>query len=587
MKKLTFSNLLIAGLLAFLSLGWPSLPVSASGAVAPNPVPSSRHQLGVQGKFGTTIVLTKLPPTGLGEPFSLEGLVKDSLGRPVQERSILIDLDGIYLGQVKTNADGTFQRNFTKNLDAGSYSIKAYWHGTPEYAASSTTATLEITPAEVRIQTVPAIAGLPFTMANQRVVSGKDGLAIVKINKAGAYSLNVLVDQYHNDTQRITFGRWLNESYEPTNIIQVPSKKVIQVGLNVFRLVGQSFVDLDGYPVDPKRITEFMIRSAQGDVFIFHDGQPRWIPASRIARRVTGLEEAQLLYSVISVTVDGSNVVNQSQQRFYTYPTENWPISLLLYSLSVTAKDGIFSLPVGKSVNVVFPDGRVQNYPLDQTGYVVIHSLARGNYSTELVGSLGLKNVIPVALSRNQDVRTNVITYLDLTVVSLLAVLIALGLLLYGRPSLYYLLRSVLGLRGSALDPAAFHARSVPAPLNWAAESNTGELYDYRNLRYENVKMFDDEAFKRTIGVERATFEKMLSFLQNELKGNGRPSKLNYADQLLLTIVYFREHPAKIEIAPAYGVSQGTVRRTIKRVKDALMKSGEFSFGEQAGLALE
>jgi len=578
MKKKLFSSLMLSGLLVILLLGGTNQPVSASGSVVPvsaQNTPIDRHASGKKPassgawiKLETTITLTRLDPTGLGQPFTLSGTLRDKYGRPVKDRSVLFTLSGKLLGQAKTDAYGVFERKFSKDLDAGTYPIVAYWNGTHDLAPASTPTTLEITPAVVRIQTIPAVAGLPFTLADQRVVSGKDGYATFKIKQAGAYPLNVLVDQYKSTTERIEFGRWLDESYVPSETIIIPTDKTIQVGLNVFRLVGQSFVDLDGYPVDPKRITEFMIRSAQGDVFIFHDGQPRWIPASRVARRVTGLEETKLLYSVISVTIDGSNVVNQSQQRFFTFPKDNWPISVLLYSLRITAKDGLFGFPVGKSVNVEFPDGRLENYPLGSSGTVVIHSLARGNYFTELVGTVGLQNRIPVALSRNQDVSTSVITYLDLTVVSLLAVLFALGLLIYGRPSMLYILRR------SKLPV-------LPEPqwvLASASEPQTdGQLYDYRNLRYENIKMFDDVEFKRSIGVERELFEKMLSFLQKELQANGRQTKLSYADQLLLTIVYLREHPSKLEIAPAYGVSAGTVQRSIQRVKEALIKSDEFN----------
>jgi hypothetical protein len=210
------------------------------------------------------------------------------------------------------------------------------------------------------------------------------------------------------------------------------------VGLNIYHQVGQTFLDLNGNPVDPARIDEFMIRSAQGDVFVFSDGTSRWIPASRIARRVTGLEETKLLYSVISVTIDGSNVVNQSQQRFYTHPNETWPISLLLYSLHISAVDGMFGSPVGKSVNVEYPDGKIVNYPLNRAGAVDIQSLARGTYYIELVGANGMSNRLPVALSRNQQVNTKVITYLDMAVVAMLGMVVALGLLLYGRPWILY-----------------------------------------------------------------------------------------------------------------------------------------------------
>ena len=354
----------------------------------------------------------------------------------------------------------------------------------------------------------------------------------------------------------------------------MPSNNVIQVGLNVFRLVGQSFLDLDGFPVDPSRISEFMIRSAQGDVFIFHDGQPRWIPSSRIARRMTGLEETKLLYSVISVTIDGSNVVNSSQQRFYTFPTENWPISLLLYSMKIQTRDGLFGFPVGKSVNVTYPNGNVVNYPLGKDGSVTIHSLARGTYYTELVGALGMKSRTPVALSRNQDVNTNVLTYLDMGMVGMLGALVALGLLLYGRPGLLFLLRR----KRQPVVTGAVSGTPIPAwGLSAVMQPSTGgRIVDYRSLRYESVRALEDSEFKRSVGIERQQFERVLSFLEKESTAAGRPAKLTPADQLLLTIIFFREHPSRVEIAPAFGISAGTVRRTIERVQNSLMNSNEF-----------
>jgi hypothetical protein len=257
------------------------------------------------------------------------------------------------------------------------------------------------------------------------------------------------LDKYQSSSQRIEFGRWAEESFEPFREIRVPEKEVIQVGLNVFHKIGQNFVDLDGSPIDTQRIEKFTIKSAQGDVFEFPDGQPRWIPASRIARRVTGLEETKLPYSVTNVTVDGSNVVNQSQQRFYTHPNETWTISLLFYSLHLSAQDGLFGSAVGKSVNLEFPNGKILNYPLNQAGMAEINSLARGDYFIELVGVKGLSNRLPVALSRNQVVNTKVITYLDLSVVGIFAVIVALGLFLYGRPGV---LRFFLKNKSSGLE---------------------------------------------------------------------------------------------------------------------------------------
>lgn len=580
MNKPSFSTLLLSGVLALALLGGLVTPVAATAQTnqqLTNHKSSRSHHRHQQSsnlhKIVTFITLKEPPNTNLGAPFMLSGIIKDQYGKPVVNKSILFTVDGEYLGQTRSNEEGVFERKFTKVLNAGTYKVKATSNATHALDTSVAYTTLEILPAEVRIQTVPAIPGIPFQMNGTRFVSGEDGFANVKIDKPGQYRLEVLADQYHNPDKRIEFARWLEESYQPYQDIQVPTDKVIQVGFNVYHLVGQSFIDLAGLPVDPKRVTEFTIRSAQGDMFVLHDGQPRWIPASRVARRATGLEETQLLYSVLSVTVDGSNVVNQSQQRFFTYPVENWPISLLLYSLHISAKDGLFGSPVGKSVNVEFPDGRIENYPLDRNGTVEIHSLARGNYYTELVGAYGMSNRTPVALSRNQDVNTKVVTYLDISVVGLLGVVLAFGLLLYGRPSILNILQK------KKLQPI------FEPELGMLSETYAGnliELYDYRDMRYETVKLLDDQAFHTATGVEREIFEKMLSLFEKEMRRTGRPAKLSGADQILLTLIYLREHRKEYEIGQAFGVSAGTVRRSVQRVKSALVKSVELDLSEKS-----
>jgi hypothetical protein len=76
--------------------------------------------------------------------------------------------------------------------------------------------------------------------------------------------------------------------------------------------------------------------------------------------------------------------------------------------------------------------------------------------------------------------------------------------------------------------------------------------------------------------VKRETFEKMLEAINKELPNFGRPPKLSRADQLLMTLMYWREYRTQFYIAGLYGISEATVCRTIKKVEDALMRSGEF-----------
>ena len=95
-------------------------------------------------------------------------------------------------------------------------------------------------------------------------------------------------------------------------------------------------------------------------------------------------------------------------------------------------------------------------------------------------------------------------------------------------------------------------------------------------MRYKTVQTLKEEDFKRLTGVQRNTFEKMLKVVETGLRDFGRPPKLSRADQLLLTLMYWREYRTEFHIGSTYGVSEATVCRTIKKVEDVLIKSKQF-----------
>lgn len=95
-------------------------------------------------------------------------------------------------------------------------------------------------------------------------------------------------------------------------------------------------------------------------------------------------------------------------------------------------------------------------------------------------------------------------------------------------------------------------------------------------MRYETVKQLKDEDFKRLTGVSRAMFEKMLQVVKAGLRDFGRKPKLSREDQLLLTLMYWREYRTEFHIGGTYAVSEATVCRTIQKIENVLMQSGEF-----------
>jgi len=95
-------------------------------------------------------------------------------------------------------------------------------------------------------------------------------------------------------------------------------------------------------------------------------------------------------------------------------------------------------------------------------------------------------------------------------------------------------------------------------------------------MYYETIKQLKDSDFQRLTGVQRETFDVMLKVIEKGLRDFGRPPKLSRADQLLMTLMYWREYRTEFHIAQSYGVSEATVCRTIRKVEDALVRSKKF-----------
>lgn len=97
--------------------------------------------------------------------------------------------------------------------------------------------------------------------------------------------------------------------------------------------------------------------------------------------------------------------------------------------------------------------------------------------------------------------------------------------------------------------------------------------------RLESLK---DEAYQGIFGVTKATFDKMLSILeeayqQQHIKG-GRPiSRLSVLDKLVITLGYYREYRAIRHIAFDYGVSKSMIHKSIQWVENVLICSKEFA----------
>jgi hypothetical protein len=100
-------------------------------------------------------------------------------------------------------------------------------------------------------------------------------------------------------------------------------------------------------------------------------------------------------------------------------------------------------------------------------------------------------------------------------------------------------------------------------------------------MRFDNVKHFKPEEFRRLTGVKLATFNKMVEIIAEALKEKkakgGRPNKLSPPDMVLMTLEYLREYRTYFHISSSYGISESNCYYTIRFVEDKLIKSKCFS----------
>ncbi len=103
-------------------------------------------------------------------------------------------------------------------------------------------------------------------------------------------------------------------------------------------------------------------------------------------------------------------------------------------------------------------------------------------------------------------------------------------------------------------------------------------------MRYLQLKLLKAADFRRYSGLKPETFERLANDLRPHLpkvgQRGGQPG-FTVEDQLLITLEYWREYRTQFHIGVAWGTSEATVCRTIKRVEDQLAALGYGSFARK------
>ena len=108
-------------------------------------------------------------------------------------------------------------------------------------------------------------------------------------------------------------------------------------------------------------------------------------------------------------------------------------------------------------------------------------------------------------------------------------------------------------------------------------------------MKYEEAKSLAPKEFKRLSGIYPETFNKMVEIVKKHhlnKKVSGRPSKLSFENQILMTLEYLREYRTYFHIGKSWGVYESTAFRIIQKTENILIQSGMFKLPGKKKLRL-
>jgi hypothetical protein len=313
----------------------------------------------------------------------------------------------------------------------------AAWLGAGVVAAMAAPAAAPAAPARfpalepVTFRTVPAVAGVRIRSGGQTVRTDGTGFVTLTVRRTGPgyrdiESPKVLATRLPSG-KKAKFGG-LFESGRT-------------IGIALYTRTRMRFVDLAGKPVQTRRVTGIRLASRNGARIRIQGGVTPMLQASRVLLTSAGVRSRPIEYAVERVELDGANVVNRDEHRFFPLRTARLRVPVLLYSARFVATDALFGGRAGVAVLLTYPSGRTVRIPLhDGTARAV--GLPRGEYHVQ-VDAPGYSLERPLWLSHDQVVDLPIVSYLDFAVVLGALATLALGLLLAGRPVLRRRLRRV------------------------------------------------------------------------------------------------------------------------------------------------
>jgi hypothetical protein len=106
-------------------------------------------------------------------------------------------------------------------------------------------------------------------------------------------------------------------------------------------------------------------------------------------------------------------------------------------------------------------------------------------------------------------------------------------------------------------------------------------------MKWINIKDKNGSDFKRLVGIERETFDEMVIAVNKYIKKNCfdpngcRPCKISIEEQVLITMIYWKEYNSMAYLGAIYGVHEATICRKIHKIENILSEHKKFKLPDK------
>ena len=295
-------------------------------------------------------------------------------------------------------------------------------------------------PITLTIKTVPALSGVRFTLDGHPLTTGSNGMtSYTAEHDFAGHRLSMVSGSVGTGSQRFQFSRWAgqrdpNQAFSRTvSGLPLRSNYLVTAAFTVQRQVSAQVVRQDGTALDPSLVSLITARSDTGAKVELPLGTPIWLDSERPSFHHSILSAEPVSYSLQSVVVRGSNVVDAGRQTFRPSSTATPTFTTQFHDLTITGHDALFKSALGSSATVTFPDGGTLTRPLNAEHRVTLTNLPRGQYKVTIEAGRSIVGSQQFSLSKDKTADLAVITAWDLAILLGALVLLAVALLVIGR----------------------------------------------------------------------------------------------------------------------------------------------------------